>query len=47
MPERLVTAVISMYVESRSKVKTVAGTSEAFDIRVEVHESGITRGISS
>ncbi len=35
MPERLVAAVMSLYVESRSKVKTVAGTSEAFDINTE------------
>ena len=38
VPERLVAAVMSLYVESRSKVKTVAGTSEAFDIRVGVHQ---------
>ena len=34
MPKRLMTAVMSLYVESRSRVKTVAGTSEVFDIRV-------------
>ena len=38
MPERLVTAVMSLYAESRLRVKTVAGTSEAFDIRVGVHQ---------
>ena len=32
------TAVMSLYVESRSIVKTVAGTSEVFDIRVGVHQ---------
>ena len=32
------TAVMSLYAESRSRVKTVAGTSEAFDIRVGVHQ---------
>ena len=32
------TTVMSLYVESRSRVKTVAGTSEAFDIRVGVHQ---------
>ena len=37
VPERLMTAVMSLYVESRSRVKTAAGTSEAFDIRVGVH----------
>ena len=37
VPERLMTAVMSLYVESRSRVKTVAGTSEAFEIRVELH----------
>ena len=37
VPERLVTAVMSLYVESRW-VKTVAGTLEAFDMRVGVHQ---------
>ena len=36
--ERLVTAILSLYAELRSRVKTVAGTSEAFDIRVVVHQ---------
>ena len=38
MPERLITAVKSLYAESRSRVKTVAGTSEAFDVRVGIHQ---------
>ena len=38
VPERLVAAVMSLYAESRSKVKTVVGTSGAFDIRVGVHQ---------
>ena len=33
------TAVMSLNEESRSRVKTVAGASEAFDIRVGVHQS--------
>ena len=37
VPERLLTAVVFLYVESRSRVKTVAGTSEALNIRVRVH----------
>ena len=35
--ERLMTTVISLYVEPKARVKTVAGTSEGFDIRVGVH----------
>lgn len=38
MPERLVAAVTSLYVESRSKVETIAGTSEAFNIKIGVHQ---------
>ena len=38
LPERLVTAVMSLYLESRSKMKTAAGISEALDIRVGVHK---------
>ena len=38
VPERLVTAVMSPYAESRSRVKTVAGTSEAFSIRVGIQQ---------
>ena len=37
-PERLVTAVMSLYVKSRSREETVAGTSQAFEIRVRVHQ---------
>ena len=36
--KRPVTLVMSLYAESKLRVKTVAGTSEAFDIRVEVHQ---------
>ena len=38
VPERLVATVMSLYVESRSKVKTVAGTSDSFNIQVGVHQ---------
>ncbi|XP_063851530.1 uncharacterized protein LOC135094941 [Scylla paramamosain] len=36
--KRLVTAVMSLYVESRSRMKTLARTSRDFDIRVGVHQ---------
>ena len=38
VPERLVKAVMDLYVDSRSRVKTAAGTSETFHIRVGVHQ---------
>ncbi len=38
VPERLVATVMSQYVESRSKVKTVTGTSDSFNIGVGVHQ---------
>ena len=38
VPEKLVTAVMSLYVESRSRVITIVGTSQDFDIRVGVHQ---------
>ena len=40
VPERLLTAVMSLYAESRSRAKTVARTSEDFD------KSWSTPGIS-
>ena len=41
VPERLVAAVMSLYAESRSRVKTIVGTSEDFDIRVGVHQGSV------
>ena len=38
VPEKLVTVIMALYQESRSKVRTMVGTSEAFDIRVGVHQ---------
>ena len=38
MPERFVIGVMSLYVKSRSRVKTVTGTSEAFEIRMGLHQ---------
>ncbi len=37
VPRRLIGTVMSLYVESRSKVNTVAGASDFFIIGVEVH----------
>ena len=37
VPERLITLVMELYVNSRSKVKALAGTSEEFEIGVGVH----------
>jgi hypothetical protein len=38
VPERLVEAVMALYVGTSSRVKTVVGTSEQFDIDVGVHQ---------
>ena len=38
VPERLAAAVMALYVGTKSKVKTAAGTSQDFDIGVGVHQ---------
>ena len=38
VPERLISCIMSLYVESRSRVRTLAGTSGEFDITVGVHQ---------
>jgi len=38
IPEKLVSVVMSLYVESRSRVKAMVGTSQDFDIRVGLHQ---------
>ena len=38
VPERLINLVMALYKEAKSRVKTVAGTSEEFEIRVGVHQ---------
>ena len=38
VPERLITLVVALYLNSRSKVKALAGTSEEFKIGVGVHQ---------
>ncbi len=38
VPERLIKLVMALYVNSTSKVKTAAGVSEEFSIRVGVHQ---------
>ena len=38
VPERLVSVIMSLYTESRSQVRTPAGTSKPFDIGVGVHQ---------
>ena len=37
VPEQLITLVMALYVNSRSKVKALVGTSEEFEIGVGVH----------
>ena len=41
LPARLVQAIMALYKETRSKIKTVAGTSEEFDISVGVHQGSV------
>ena len=41
IPERMVEAVMALYVESRTRVKTMAGKSEEFDILVGVHQGSV------
>ena len=38
VPERLITLIMALYRNSRSKVRTLAGTSEEFEIGVGVHQ---------
>ena len=38
VPERLITLMMTLYVNSRSKVKALPGTSEEFEIGVGVHQ---------
>ena len=38
VPERLIDMVMALYVNSKSRVKTKAGISEAFEIKVGVHQ---------
>ena len=38
VPERMVKAIMALYAESRTRVKTVAGVSKELDIRVGVHQ---------
>ena len=35
--ERMVEAIMALYVDTRTRVKTVAGVSKDFDIEVGVH----------
>ena len=38
VPERLINLVMALYKDAKSRVKTVAGTSHEFEIRVGVHQ---------
>ena len=41
VPERMVEAIMTLYVETRTRVKTMAGVSKDFDIGVAVHQGSI------
>ena len=41
VPETMVEAIMALYVETRTRVKTVAEVSKDFDIRVGVHQGSI------
>ena len=41
VPERMVEAIMALNVETKTRVKTVAGVSNDFDIRVGVHQGFI------
>ena len=41
VPERMVTAIMALYIETKKRVKTVAGVSKDFDIGVGVHQGSI------
>ena len=38
VPEHTISMVMTLYKNSRSKVKTISGTSESFEIKVGVHQ---------
>ena len=39
--EGMVEAIMALYVETKSRVRTVAGTSEEFSIEVGVHQGSV------
>ena len=41
VPKRMIEVMIALYVETRTRVKTVAGVSKDFDIGVGVHQGSI------
>ena len=41
VPERIVKAIMALYVETKTRVKTMAGVSKDFDIGVGVHQGSI------
>jgi len=41
IPERIVETVMTLYVNSRTRVKAMAGVSEEFNILVGVHEGSV------
>ena len=41
MPERLIALVISLYSNARSRVRTLASTSDEFGIGVGVHQGSV------
>ena len=41
VPERMVKAIMALYVETKTRVKTIAGISQDFDIGVGVHQGSI------
>ena len=41
VPEIMVKAIMALYVETKTRVKTMAGVSKDFDIGVGVHQGSI------
>ena len=41
VPERMVEAIMALYVETKTRIKTVVGVSKDFDIGVSVHQGSI------
>ena len=41
VPERMVKAIMALYVETKTRVKTIAGISQDFYIGVGVHQGSI------
>ena len=41
VPERMVKAIMALYVETKTKVKIIAGILQDFDIGVGVHQGSI------